>query len=313
MGSALLANTKNHSSAYIRMLTAKCNYAPQDVLRYLSKDGDANVRAAVAKNILTGPEILNSLASDSDEYVRCNVAKNYNNEQKTFNLLARDSSSQVRYLVAKNPYTLAPALDILSRDSNVEVLGQVAKHDKCNEEILNRLVSRPEFFIKAAVALNRKITPSVLSKINSRTMSYEMAACLLKNSGIANSPEMRNSVLANTKSHSLLDVRILTAKCGFASQSVLGELAVNDNADIRAAVATNFNSGPDILQKIINKENGPNQSAYVLQEVIKSPSCGDGMLIDIASKLRGNNKYLIPMMTKKAWSEDTIKKINSYA
>ena len=136
-----------------------------EMLSYLSRDKDKEVRERAAQNPKTPIEILKLLVGDEDQWVRNSAIKNPNIPIEILVNFAKDENEVIRAGAAQNPNTPVEILTLLASDKSSDVRKHVGKNPNTPIEILTRLANDGYEHITAAVAKNPNTSIELLFSI----------------------------------------------------------------------------------------------------------------------------------------------------
>ena len=136
-----------------------------EMLSYLSRDKDKEVRERAAQNPKTPIEILKLLVGDEDQWVRNSAIKNPNIPIEILVNFAKDENEVIRAGAAQNPNTPVEILTLLASDEDSDVRKHVAQNPNTPIEILTRLANDGYEHITAAVAKNPNTSIELLFSI----------------------------------------------------------------------------------------------------------------------------------------------------
>ena len=165
LSAEMLSYLSRDKDKEVRERAAQNPKTPIEILKLLVGDEDQWVRNSAIKNPNIPIEILVNFAKDENEVIRAGAAQNPNTPIEILTLLASDKSSDVRKHVGKNPNTPVEILTLLASDEDSDVGEYVAQNPNTPIEILTRLANSGYEHITAAVAKNPNTSIELLFSI----------------------------------------------------------------------------------------------------------------------------------------------------
>lgn len=123
-----------------------------------------HMRRTLAGYLGISPEMLEYLAKDLEVEVRLEVAKNYACPTAVQEQLARDGHNGVRRMVAWNHNCPPAAMEHLAIDSDLFVRRELASNPVCSPDVLERLAGDLDQYVRQMVAL-RTSNPALLERL----------------------------------------------------------------------------------------------------------------------------------------------------
>lgn len=232
-------------------------------LARLARSSRQEIRRSVASNPSSPPTALEMLSRDQDLEVLISVASNPSTPEGPLRTLALNKAVQVRTAVAGNPSSPQTLLAemLTSRVCSPEERLALAKNAATPEASLQRIVSdRPSRELQCAVASNASAPADVLRSVlgagdprdaRVRVLSIALASNPATPSDLRarlfEVPEYREAVLSTAASESAAE-RIKHVRRAYRGSSVLSLLAVDEDPEVRRAVAISPQSPDDVLR-----------------------------------------------------------------
>ncbi len=284
---------------------------PKDVLNTLLKHC-TSTKAVIARSIQakgSGARVLEQLGADDDATVRVAVASNRHAPTETLVKLAEDYFAEVRIAVAKNPSIPNSLFKELSQDKSSHIRLAVADNPGLDLETANRLSHDRSDNVRQALedkARDAKTDPGYL-KILSKCQNYRVRLAVCENHSI---PEEMLEILARDEHaevrKTVRNQWVRQARRLRISLQELETLAAKPIEEVKAAVATNPNTPPALLERLVSQGSAQLREAVAKNE--KSPSgllqrlAGDES-VDVRAGVAQNSHT--PMETLEKLRQDT--------
>ena len=266
---------KNSKNEYERAnLFALPNFN-KSVFNILVVDKSSHVREEATR--WAAPETLASLANDQDVSVRRCVAENENTPVQTLVELATDQNAWVRRQVALNPRTPRQTLLELAKDKDSDVVSVLPSNKNCPKEVWEVVLSAENFEESLAIIIAENISKELI-KMAREKLPVQFHHHFLKNmfmpkvwvAEFLENKEINRVGLASLilnhgwiqKEHipKIIGVKDINVRERIAALPDLDrdaqQILVKDkSAAVRAALAKNPNSDPEILMQLLNDKS----------------------------------------------------------
>ncbi|MBR3672865.1 MAG: hypothetical protein IKN65_01015 [Clostridia bacterium] len=177
--------------------------------------------------------------------LRCKLANELKDE-RVLSALAEDANTMVRKTVAENPNTLASDLKQLARDESEEVVFAAVKNPNTSTDDLL------SFFYYARKIYYPKLYEDSKKVSNDLPVLSKFAAYMVLKS-IAQNTKAPKAILAKLSEAGDFDydIRLDVAENPNTSQSILEELAQDEDEFMRETVARNLNTPKSALKSLV--------------------------------------------------------------
>jgi len=275
---------KDKAIAVRRNIASNPN-ASLEAIETLSKDKDKQIKIAILKNP-SAPEkvkdgiyemflkelkhddlyelskssnlslgILENLSKNKDESIRENIA-NYQDSVDVLMQLAKDKSSDVRRAVASNEKASIGILELLSKDKDENVRANIASNLNCTVDILEKLSNDKETYVLQSVIANLNTPIELIKKFASHKDEGVRASVAQYSRG---NIEILKGLAGDSESY----VRRMVANPQNVDDEasmkvpleILEKLAVDEEADVRTAVAENPYTSAELLRLLSKDKN----------------------------------------------------------
>lgn len=203
--------------------------------------------------------------------LRCKLANELKDE-RALSVLAKDESVMVRTVAAENPNTLASDLKQLARDESKEVVFAALKNPNISTDDLISFFyyARKIYYPKSYFEVKASNDLPVLSEFD--------AYMVLKS--IAQNTKAPKAILAKISEASDFDydIRLDVAENPNTSQSILKELAQDEDEFMRETVARNLNTPKSALKNLAK-----DKVDEVRKAVAENPNVSKSDLLILAS------------------------------
>ncbi|MDZ8030393.1 hypothetical protein [Nostoc sp. DedSLP04] len=283
-----LAQVVQKGDQKAKLIAARSNKTPIQILEQLAKDPDETVRQAVSQNSNLPLNRLLELARDSSVIIRQTLAyKSSHNKTSTaiqlLEILAQDESEQVRAKVAEHPDSSVEILTRLANDTSREVKAKLTANPNTPVTILTRLGLEENL-----VNQRNPNTPGIVLAQAVKNMSSKNLADFIKHP--VKGSQMPAETLSQLASHTDSSVRYRVASHPNTPATVLRQLARDSYVATVRAVASNANTFPETLEVLANH---PDFTTRL--EVVRNPNTPPRALAEIV--LSSQNSGNMPNQT----------------
>lgn len=303
-------------------------------LAQVVEQGDQKAKLIAARSNKTPIQILEQLAKDPDETVRQVVLQNTNLPLHSLLYLAGDKSLNVRlWLLYKSSHNKTPTpiqlLEILAQDESEQVRAKVAEHPDTPVEILMRLANDTSREVKTKLTANPNTPVTILTRlgleenlVNQRnpntpgivlaqavkSMSSKNLADFIKHP--VKGSQMPVETLSQLASHTDSSVRYRVACHPNTPATILRQLARDSYVATVRAVASNANTFPETLEVLASH---PDFTTRL--EVVRNPNTPPRALAEIvlSTQNSGNTPNQTVDMLKSAFPGDRNDVLQSIA
>ncbi len=294
-----LAQVVEQGDQKAKLIAARSNKTPIQILEQLAKDPDETVRQAVSQNSNLPLNLLLGLARDSSIKIRQTLAyKSSHNKTPTpiqlLEILAEDESEQVRAKVAEHPNSSVEILMRLANDTSREVKTKLTANPNTPVTILTRLGLEENL-----VNQRNPNTPGIVLAQAVKSMSSKNLADFIKHP--VKGSQMPVETLSNLASHTDSSVRYRVACHPNTPATVLRQLARDSYVATVRAVASNANTFPETLEVLASH---PDFTTRL--EVVRNPNTPPRALAEIvlSTQNSGNTPNQTVDMLKSAFPGD---------
>jgi hypothetical protein len=320
----LLAQAEAEETAKANELMARRSDSPYALTQVVQK-GDQKAKLIAARSNKTPIQVLEELAKDPDETVRQVVLQNANLPLQSLLELAQDKSLNMRlWLLHKSSHNKTPTpielLEILAQDESEQVRAKVAEHPDSSVEILTRLANDSSREVKTKLTANPNTPVTILTRlgleenlVNQRnpntpgivlaqavkSMSSKNLADFIKHP--VKGSQMPVETLSQLASYTDSSVRYRVASHPNTPATVLRQLARDSYVATVRAVASNANTFPETLEVLANH---PDFTTRL--EVVRNPNTPPRVLAQIvlSTQNSGNTLNQTVDMLKSAFPGD---------
>lgn len=267
----------------IKVRVARHPLCPDYILRTLSKEQSAEVRAAVAQNpkadeVGTEQEPTHR-PNGAGERSRRQVASDPLTLPKVLEqlLLSSDESPLdrgERMAVARNPSTPPHVLEKLSKDLDVFVRAEVASNPNSSISVIESLAKNPDRWIERALLKNPKTPPNLLASLATDFWSDTRCA-------VAAHPSTPATVLDDLSKDSNSKVRAEAARAANLSVGAIAVLALDRDKTVRLHVACRSDLAPDTLAELA-RDNSVAVREAVASHPLAPPATVQSLLRSLA-------------------------------
>lgn len=246
------ARLRTHHEPWLRDATAASDpRAAATLLRRLARSDHGVVLDLVASHLNTPRGVLRRISKSPHNaelvpaYVELRtsrIAQNRRTPQRLLRRLARSESERTRVAVAAHPSTPVSVLRALADDNAGSVRIQVARHWQGSDPVMRRLARDCSVGVRRAVALN----PYRPNDVHVKLLHDRMAA--VRRAAIRNSHVYDRSVYGHVEDRALTVRREVAYQTGWGL--LLGRLAQDPKADVRAAAAANPRTPALVLESL---------------------------------------------------------------
>ncbi|OYD90521.1 hypothetical protein CDG76_30290 [Nostoc sp. 'Peltigera membranacea cyanobiont' 210A] len=259
-----LAQVLEKGDQKAKLIAARSNKTPIQVLQQLAKDTDETVRSVVSENSNLPLSSLLELTQDSSLKVRSGLARKRSHKKtpvQVLERLANDESAQVRAQVAANLDTPVELLKMLANDQKSEVWRALTRNPNTPMDVLEFLGVE-----KGIVSIWNTNTPgNALAKAVEQTLKmdyssrYKALDDLLRP---ATGSQMPASVLVQLASRETSWIRSLVAGHPNTPISALEPLLNDDYGPVLWAIARRADTPPQLLERLLLTVTDPKSQDY---------------------------------------------------
>ena len=247
-----------------------------ELLSLLSHETDLNVRKAVAGNILTSQHQLRSFVNDQDVNLRGILARNPSTPVETLSQLMEDSDELVRSNAANNPSSITgnpntsiDSLIRLSKNSNPFIRAGVAGNFSTPEVVLMNLIADEEALVRVNVWTNPVAPEQIFGYLTREPSDWVRRE-------VASSPLLKHWNFIELKYDDCVEVRAALAGNISTPPQILADLG-NEFLEI---IAENSSTPPTILAALAKDEVAGLEIA-----VGRNPSTPIDSLVELATRV----------------------------
>jgi 3-methyladenine DNA glycosylase AlkC len=264
---ALLTTLAQDVHSEVRRNVALNPKTPVAVLRALAKDKDSGVRNAISENGHTPSDVLEKLATDKNAGVLIGVAENHNTPALAHLRLCDSKFESVREALAGQAHNSAELCQVLLKDSSEVVRLAVLRNKELDQVTLDELtvgierekdalalLEHPNLGTRSAQIIADKLfatapTDSLWYRNQLSNASAEVQAAIKAHKVLSYPGKDPNKVLLEKRP--LAPVMALCAG-PFVDSNRIVKIASSTDWLVRAAVARNAGTPPNLLKKLSN-------------------------------------------------------------